>query len=106
MTARDVFVAAASRGALAGRIVEETAYYLAIGAMNAMHMLDPDLVVFGGGMIAAGEGFLERIRLHVRELAFAVPAATGEIRYARAGWRAESPSPEIRHHADLRIQKN
>ena len=40
-----------------------------------MHTIDPDMVVFGGGMIAAGERFLERIRHHVRELAFPVPAA-------------------------------
>ena len=85
LTARDVFAASASGDALATRLVEETAYYLAIGAMNAMHILDPDLVVFGGGMIAAGDGFLERIRHHVRELAFAVLAANTEIRYARLG---------------------
>ena len=85
LTARDVFVAAASGDELAGRLVEETAYYLAIGAMNAMHILDPDMVVFGGGMTAAGEGFLARIRHHVRELAFPVPAANTEIRYAQLG---------------------
>jgi glucokinase len=85
LTARDVFAAAASGDGLAGRLVEETAYYLAIGAMNAMHMLDPDVVVFGGGMIAAGDGFLARIRHHVCELAFPVLAANTEIRYARLG---------------------
>ena len=85
LTARDVFAAAASGDALAGRLIEETAYYLAIGATNAMHMLDPDVVVFGGGMIAAGDGFLARIRHHIRELAFAVLAANTEIRYARLG---------------------
>jgi glucokinase len=85
LTARDVFEAAAAGDALAGRLVEETAYYLAVGAMNVMHTIDPDMVVFGGGMTAAGEGFLERIRHHVRELAFPVPAAKTEIRYARLG---------------------
>ncbi len=85
LTARDVFAAAASGDALAGRLIEETAYYLGVGATNAMHMLDPDVVVFGGGMIAAGDGFLARIRHHVRELAFPVLAANTEIRYARLG---------------------
>lgn len=85
LTARDVFLAADAGDALAARLVEETAYYLAIGAMNAMHTIDPDMVVFGGGMTAAGEGFLERIRHHVRELAFPVPAAKTEIRYALLG---------------------
>ena len=53
--------------------------------MNMMHTIDPDMVVFGGGMIAAGEPFLERIRYHVRQLAFPVPAAKTQIRYARLG---------------------
>ena len=44
-----------------------------------------NMVVFGGGMIAAGEGFLERIRHHVRELAFPVPAERTLIRYAQLG---------------------
>jgi glucokinase len=41
--------------------------------------------VFGGGMIAAGETFLERIRHHVRALAFPVPAERTQIRYAQLG---------------------
>ncbi len=85
LTARDVFQAAANGDELAARLVEETAYYLAIGAMNVMHTIDPDMVVFGGGMTAAGEPFLQRIRAHVRELAFPVPAENTEIRYAQLG---------------------
>ena len=50
-----------------------------------MHTVNPDMVVFGGGMIAAGEPFLNRIRHHVGELAFEVPARRTEIRYARLG---------------------
>jgi glucokinase len=85
LTARDVFTAAQAGDALAARLVEETAYYLAVGAMNLMHLIDPDMIVFAGGMIAAGDGFLGRIRHHVRELAFPVPAARTEIRYAQLG---------------------
>lgn len=70
---------------LAERIVEETAYYLAVGAMNLMHIIDPDLIVYGGGMIAAGESFLSRIRRQVRKLAFPIPAERTEIRYAQLG---------------------
>jgi glucokinase len=84
LTAKDVFDAAAADQLAAG-IVEDTAFYLAVGAMNMMHTIDPDMVVFGGGMIAAGEAFLARIRHHVRELAFPVPAAKTQIRYALLG---------------------
>ena len=85
ITARDVFEAAAANDPLAGKIVEDTAYYLAVSAMNMMHTIDPTVVVFAGGMIAAGESFLERIRAHIRELAFPVPAAKTQIRYAELG---------------------
>jgi glucokinase len=85
ITAKDIFDAAAQGDVLAEQIVEETAFYLGVAAMNMMHVIDPDMVVFGGGMIAAGESFLERIRRHVRELAFPVPAEKTQVRYAQLG---------------------
>jgi glucokinase len=85
LTAKATFDAAAAGDELAARIVEETAYYLAVGAVNLMHIVDPDVVVYTGGMIAAGEGFLERIRRHVEQMAFPVPAARTRIRYAELG---------------------
>jgi glucokinase len=85
ITARDVFDAAAAGDGLADKLVEDTAFYLAVGAMNMMHTIDPDMVIFAGGMIAAGESFLARIRRHVRELAFPVPAANTVIGYAKLG---------------------
>ena len=84
ITSRDVFMAA-HQDALAQRIVEETAYYLAVGTMNMMHIIDPEMIVFGGGMIAAGQPFLERIRHDVKKLAFPVPAAKTQICYAQLG---------------------
>jgi len=85
LSCRAIFDAAAAKDALADQIVEETAYYLAIGATNMLHIVDPDMVVYGGGMIAAGDEFIERIRKHVRRLAFPVPASKAQIRYAKLG---------------------
>lgn len=85
LTAKDIFDAAAAGDRLAQQIVEDTAFYLALGASNAMHTVDPDMVVFGGGMTAAGEPFLDRIRYHVKEVSFPVPAAKTEIGYALLG---------------------
>jgi glucokinase len=84
ITSRDIFSAAAS-DSLAEKIVEDTAYYLAVGTTNLMHTIDPNMVVFTGGMIAAGDAFLARIRRHVCQLAFPVPAAKTQIRYAQLG---------------------
>ncbi len=76
---------AAPNDLLAKRIVDETAYYLAVAATNMMHTINPEVVVFAGGMIAAGDAFLESIRRHVRELAFPVPGERTLIRYAILG---------------------
>src|SRR5262249_27079110 len=80
LTARAVFEAAEAGDALARTLVEETAYYLAVGTVNLMHTIDPDMVVFGGGMTAAGPGFLDHIRGYVNEMAFPVTARHTQVR--------------------------
>lgn len=85
LTARDVFEAAAGGDHVAGKIVEETALYLAVGATSMMHTIDPDMIVFGGGMTAAGPTFLARIQHHIRRLAFPVPAEKTQVCYAQLG---------------------
>ena len=62
--------------------------YLAVGAVNLMHTIDPDLILFGGGMIASGTRLLEEIRAFVRRLAFPIPAARTRIEYAQLGGEA------------------
>jgi len=88
LSAKDVFDIAAEGDALAQQLVDETAYYLAIGTTNVLHTIDPDMVAFAGGMTAAGDAFLNRIRHYVHELAFPVPAEKAEIRYAELGSEA------------------
>ncbi len=85
LTAKEIFDAAAAGDALSERIVEQTAFYLAVGAVNLMHVIDPNVVVFSGGMIAAGQSFLDRIRYHVRRNALPVPAAETLITFAQLG---------------------
>ena len=48
-------------------------------------LIDPDIVLFGGGMIAAGTPFLDQIRTEIRRIAFPVPAAQTRIEYAELG---------------------
>jgi glucokinase len=77
---------AADRGdALARRLMHETARYLAVGAVCLMHTINPDIVLFGGGMIASGPRLLEEIRAHVAQIAFPVPARLTRIDYASLG---------------------
>jgi glucokinase len=85
LSARSIDQAADAGDPLAIRLMHETARYLAVGATNLMHTVDPDLILFGGGMIAAGQELLEQIRAHVRQIAFPVPASKTAIGYASLG---------------------
>ena len=87
LTARAIHEAAEAGDALARRLMRETARYLAVGAVSLMHTIDPDLVLFGGGMIAAGPKFLADIRADIRSMALPVPAAQHPRRVRRAGRR-------------------
>jgi glucokinase len=85
LTARAIAEEAEAGDALARRLMRETARYLAVGAVSLMHAIDPDLVLFGGGMIAAGPGFLDDIRADIRRLALPAPAAGTRVEFAALG---------------------
>jgi glucokinase len=85
LSARSINAAAAAGDSVAKRLMRETAHYLAVGAVSLMHTIDPDIVLFGGGMIAAGAPFLEDIQTDVRAMAFPVPAAKTRIAFAELG---------------------
>ena len=65
--------------------MRRTARYLAIGAVSLMHTIDPDLILFGGGMTNAGEPLLDEIRRNVKQMAFPIPAAKTRIEFALLG---------------------
>lgn len=68
LTARQVYLAAEREDSLALEIVDETAWWLAIGITTLVHTIDPGLVVLGGAMdfggreSAVGRRFLDGIR--------------------------------------------
>ena len=85
LSSRAIAAAAADGDAIAKELMRETARYLAVGAVSLMHTIDPDIVLFGGGMIAAGTAFLDDIRKGMREMAFPVPAAKTRVEFALLG---------------------
>jgi glucokinase len=85
LPAKEVFAAADQGDEVAKKVVDDTAYYLAVGAMNLMHLIDPDMIVYAGGMTAAGEPFLNRVKHYIKDLAFPVPAERTVVRYAQLG---------------------
>ena len=71
VTARTVFAAAARGDAAAAEVVAELTTRLGRGVANVATVLDPELVVLGGGIANAGAALLEPIERAVRA---AVPA--------------------------------
>jgi glucokinase len=85
LTSRAINDAARAGDELALRLMHETAYYLAVGTVCLMHTIDPDIVLFSGGMIAAGQPFLDEIRRHIKDMAFPTPAQKVRVEYAALG---------------------
>jgi len=73
------------------QLVMDTARYLAIGTVNIMHILNPEVILIGGAMTFGqyesplGRQFLEQVRKTVKEIAFPIPAANTRIDFAKLG---------------------
>ncbi|MBI2874524.1 MAG: ROK family protein [Firmicutes bacterium] len=70
LTAEDVFRAAWEGDPLALEVVEETGRYLGTGVASLLNLLNPEVVVIGGGVAAAGGLLLEPLTRHALSRAF------------------------------------
>ena len=59
---KDVFAALEQGDPLACAVVDEACDYLGAAIVNFVHALDPQMVVLGGGVTAAGQHLLTRVR--------------------------------------------
>lgn len=72
-------VAAYRRGdALAGSVLETTCRYLSMGIANIISILNPEIVILGGGLFQSGELLLESIRKEYKK--WAQPLAAERVR--------------------------
>lgn len=85
LTSKVVFDHAAAGDELANKIVDDSAYYLALGCSAVMATVDPEMIAIGGGMVAAGEGFLNKVRDYATRFGLPHPAKGVTIRYAKLG---------------------
>lgn len=85
MHARDVGEAAAAGDTIAREVLEETGRWLGVGLANVVNILDPDVIVIGGGVSRAGAPLFAAARQMVRERAMSVPAAAVQIVPAALG---------------------
>ena len=77
-SAEDVVAAARAGDATALAAIEETAQYLGLGIANLVSVLNPQMIVLGGGLMQAGDLFLPTIRRVVP--LWAQPVAARQVR--------------------------
>ena len=85
VTCKDVFNHCKAGDKLASKVVDDTCQTLAILCINMLHTTEPTKFVFAGGMIAAGDILLERIRYFFDKHIWTLKKETVEICFATLG---------------------
>jgi len=85
ITSKDVYQHLASGDKLAKEITDGTAKALAITCINMLHATEPKRIVFGGGMIAAGDILLNGIKRFFDEHIWTLKKEATEICFATLG---------------------
>jgi len=88
VTSADVAAAARAGDEIAARVWDEACRYLAVACVNLQHVLNPERIVLGGGMMNAGEQVLEPTRRHYAALRWQLADDTLQIVPALLGNRA------------------
>ena len=76
---------------LATELILDSARYLAVGSVNVIHILNPEMILVGGAMTfgqnntSLGRRFLETLRREVAARTFPIPAQRTRIDYASLG---------------------
>lgn len=85
ITSKDIYEHLAAGDKLAKEITDGTAKALAITCINMLHTTEPKRIVFAGGMIAAGDVLLNRIRDFFDEHIWTIKKEMVEICFATLG---------------------
>ena len=85
VSSKDIFDAAVSGDRFADSVVEKVCYYLGLATANISNLLNPDSVVIGGGVSAAGEFLRGRIESYFKTYAFPQVRQSTHIKLAELG---------------------
>jgi len=85
LTSKDVYEACRRGDKLAAEVFAETGRLLGIGLTTLANLLNPEMIVICGGVIAAGDVLFEPMRRTLRELAFKEPGERAQVVPAQLG---------------------
>jgi len=84
-TATDVYQAGVQGDALALEVLQRVGFYLGVALANVVNLLNPEMIVIGGGVANGWSLFADELKRQVAERAFPVPAAQVKIVRAECG---------------------
>ena len=84
LTSKDIFDFAKAGDKVAIEVVDRYCYELAIGCANVANVINPDLIILGGGVSKAGNFMLEKVQKNFSTLAFYSALGT-RIKLAQLG---------------------
>ena len=82
LTTEVIFKAERKGDVLASDVINQACAYLGAGIASAVNLLNPQVVVIGGGVSEGGQSFIRRIKKEVRKRAF--PSATKNLKVVKA----------------------
>ncbi|MFB3895711.1 MAG: ROK family protein [bacterium] len=88
VTAKMIYQAVLKGDKLAKDIMQETGRYIGIAAASLVNIFNPEIIVFSGGLMNAGDYLLTPIREEVKRRAFPQPAKRVKIIKAALGEQA------------------
>jgi glucokinase len=83
LKAKDLFLAEKLKDKVAQKVIQETAYYLGTALSSAVNLINPEIIVIGGGVaMSAGRNFIRMIEKEIKTRAF--PSATKNLKIVKA----------------------
>lgn len=78
-----IFDAAKAGDGLANKVVDRLVKYLSRGIINVICMIDPEIIVLGGGISHAGDFLVDKINIALEELKYFKDSALAKIEIAK-----------------------
>lgn len=85
VSSKDIFEAAQAGDGFANSVVDKVSFYLGLASANISNILNPDSVVIGGGVSAAGEFLRSRIESNFQRFTFPQVRQSTKIKIAELG---------------------
>ena len=70
LTCKDVFDAAKAGDPVAAQVFDQYVHYLCVGLVSIINMIDPEMIVLGGGVSGAGQFLLDAVRTKMESMVF------------------------------------